>query len=162
MKHQPLRSYASKHATILATCALAAAVSCGDKDKNETPVNPVSLPGNASSLDIGTKVGNGRVIETGQINVPTSTKWTRVYPIDKNRLVLAGHVEGEAYALITNDRGATWKAHQARADGIVTWGVGTDGTVVLTTAKREMHTEKVTADKEVKISKNREGGSLSE
>ncbi|NUP09948.1 MAG: hypothetical protein HOW73_28200 [Polyangiaceae bacterium] len=126
-------------AIILGVCAATGGgcSGCGNKDKDQAPINAVALPGNATPMDIGTKVGNGRVIETGQINVPTSTKWTRVYPASETRLVLGGNVEGEAYALITNDRGASWKAHSARAEGITTWSVGTDGTVVLAIAKRE-------------------------
>lgn len=111
---------------------------CGDDGKKDAPINPISLPGNATSLDIGTKVGNGRVMETGSVNVPTAAKWTRVFPLDKSRLYLGGHVEGEAFALVTTDRGASWKALSARADGIVTWSVGADGTAVVAIAKREI------------------------
>ncbi|MBK8938093.1 MAG: hypothetical protein IPM79_10725 [Polyangiaceae bacterium] len=134
----PSHLHPARVSVVAGLTALSALASCGDKDKNQTPINAVALPGNASSLDIGTKVGNGRVIETGQLNVPTAVKWTRVFVLDKNRFFLGGHVETEAFALITSDRGATWKALSAPSDGIANWSVGADGTMVLSVAKREI------------------------
>ncbi len=118
-----------------ATCALVSAA-CSGKEQKEPPVNPPSLPGNTTQLDIGTKVGNGRVIDVAGVDVSTSTKWTRVLPLDKDRLVLAGDVGGESFAFTTSDRGKSWQAINTKADGIVTWSAGTDGTLVMTSAKR--------------------------
>lgn len=116
---------------------LALLSSCKGDNKGPAPTQ-ITLPGNASKVDIGTKVGNGRVIDVASQIPPTSTQWTRIYPIDKNAFFMGGHVPGEAFALYTDNRGSTWKSFSSKADGIVTWSVGTDGTAVMTIAKREI------------------------
>jgi len=118
--------------------ALLLSASCGGKKEKEPPVNPPSLPGNTTQLDIGTKVGNGRSVDVGGVDISTSVKWTRLLVLDKDKLVLAGDVGGEAYALVTNDRGKSWTGHATKADGLVSWSVGVDGTLVLATAKRQI------------------------
>lgn len=120
-------------------CLLAVSLlACGSKTDKEPPVNPPSLPGNTTQLDIGTKVGNGRGVDVGAVDLSTSMKWSRLIPLDKDRMVLAGDVGGEAGALITNDRGKSWVGHATKADGMVNWSVGMDGTLVLAIAKRQI------------------------
>ncbi len=119
------------------TLGCLAATGCKGKENKDAPLNAISLPGKASRNDIGTKLGNGAVVDTGQTNVPTSVQWTRIYADkDKSRLVLGGSVQGEAYALITTDKGKTWKAFTSKVDGNVAWSVGTDGYVVAAVSKR--------------------------
>lgn len=122
---------------VAAPLALATSA-CGDKNKDQAPVNPPSLPGNASPIDIGTKVGNGRVIDIPGVDISTSTKWTRLATLDKDRGFLGGDVAGEAFAFLTSDRGRSWTGFASKVDGIPTWSVGIDGTVVLTVAKRQI------------------------
>lgn len=116
--------------------ALLVGLSCSGKKEEPPPINPPSLPGNTSTSEIGTKIGNGRVVNLLGVDVSSATNWTRVVPLDRQRVVLAGDVGGEAYALISNDRGVSWMAHQTKSDGITTWSVGADGTVVLGIARR--------------------------
>ncbi|MBL8739982.1 MAG: hypothetical protein JNK04_02775, partial [Myxococcales bacterium] len=118
--------------------AAALVCSCGGKKDDQPPVNPPSLPGNTTQLDIGTKVGNGRGIDVGAVDISTSVKWSRLLPLDKDRMVLAGDVGGEAFALVTNDRGKSWLGHATKADGLANWSVGVDGTLVLAIAKRQI------------------------
>jgi hypothetical protein len=119
---------------IVATALWIAA--CSGKKEEPPPINPPSLPGNTSTSEIGTKVGNGRVLNLLGVDVSSVTNWTRVVPLDKQRVALAGDVNGEAFALISNDRGVSWSAHHTKSDGITTWSVGADGTLVMGIAKR--------------------------
>ena len=113
-------------------------LSCSGKKEEPPPINPPSLPGNTSSSEIGTKIGNGRVVNLVGVDVSSATNWTRVYPLDRQRVVMAGDVGGEAFALVSNDRGVSWSAQQTKSDGITTWSVGADGTLVMGIAKRQI------------------------
>lgn len=95
-------------------------------------------PSVATPKDIGTEIGNGRALETGAVEVSTTTQWTRIVPIDKDTLAIAGDTNGDAVALVTKDGGRSFYAHALKSSGIVRWSVGVDGTVVLSTAVRQI------------------------
>ncbi len=125
-------------ARVAPAIALAFVVACSGKKKNEDPMDIPAPPNVATQKDIGTEIGNGRSLDTGAVDVPTTTKFTRLVALDKDKGVVAGEIAGDAVALTTNDGGRSFTAYATKTSGMVTWSVGADGTVVLTSAVRQI------------------------
>jgi len=68
---------------------------------------------------------------------PSTTEWTRVFPIDKKRLVIAGSSPTEAVAILTEDAGETWRALSTEKKRWASWSFGEDGALLLATGTRE-------------------------
>jgi hypothetical protein len=119
--------------------ALAGCKGCGKNEDNQPPIGVPAPPRVATQQDIGTEIGNGRILDTGATDVSTSMKWSRIVPLTKEQAVIAGDVEGEACALATKDGGRSFFAYCTKIDmPLVTWSVGSDGTAVLSTARRQI------------------------
>ncbi|MFO0547921.1 MAG: hypothetical protein U0271_06015 [Polyangiaceae bacterium] len=122
---------------VLAVVAAATlASSCGDKKKDDPNLNSPPPPNVTTLIDIGTKIGTGRVVDTTPVEISTAAQWKKVVVLNSTTALLGGTVPSEAFALTTTNAGRVWSGMSARVDGIATWSAGEDGTLVLTQAKR--------------------------
>ncbi|WP_437674321.1 hypothetical protein [Sorangium sp. So ce131] len=115
--------------------ALAALLSVGCKKREkEAPIHVPPPQGAASADELTTAVGQARGLNSAL--APTSTRWRRVFVLDEKRAVVAGEIETEAIALVTENAGRTWRALRRPREGWSTWSVGQDGTTVLAVGPR--------------------------
>jgi len=125
-------------APLLAALVAVAVVGCGGKKGDEQPMDIPAPPNVATQKDIGTEIGNGRVLETGSVDISTTLELNRLVPFEKDKAVIAGTTNDLAIALVTMDGGRSFNAFSQKSPGILSWGVGGDGTVVLTSARRQI------------------------
>jgi hypothetical protein len=111
---------------------------CGKQNDAPAAVDVPAPPNVSTPRDIGTKIGNGRALEAGTVDISTATRWTRVVPLEGSKAALGGGVEGTATAMTTVDGGRSFKAHSTPVTGEPTWSVGGDGSLVLAVAKRRI------------------------
>ncbi len=64
-------------------------------------------------------------------------RWTRVFPIDDKRALIAGEVVDESIALVTDDGGATWRSFKMRREAWSSWSVSGDGAIVVAAGGRD-------------------------
>ncbi|AUX47892.1 hypothetical protein SOCE26_094180 [Sorangium cellulosum] len=119
-------------ATAIALVALLA-VGCKKKEK-EAPIHVPPPQGAASADELTTAIGQARGLNSAL--APTSTRWRRVFVLDDKHAVVAGEIETEAIALVTENAGRTWRALRRPREGWSTWSVGQDGTTVLAVGPR--------------------------
>ncbi len=92
--------------------------------------------GQATEDIVATGIGNGLGMRPGR--PPSSTKWEHVFVLDGQRAILTGRALDKTYAIMTDDRGQSWKKLEADAPQFAAWGTDTDGHMALvagTTAK---------------------------
>ena len=92
--------------------------------------------GQATEDIVATGVGNGLGMRPGR--PPSSTQWEHVFVLDAQRAILTGRALDKTYAIMTDDRGRSWKLLSAEAPHFAAWGADADAHVALvvgTTAK---------------------------
>jgi hypothetical protein len=131
-----LRGAALRNAlTLVVAGAVALApLGCGKK-KEEKPISAPPPRGAASIDELTTGLGVARGLDANL--APTSTEWRRVLVFDDKHAILAGDIANDAVALVTTDAGKTWRSLRSERDGWSSWGIGADGTAVLTIGARE-------------------------
>lgn len=116
---------------------LALAGGCDRCKKKETEAEVVEPPppGGASQELVSTSIGNGIGLPANL--APTSAEWDHVVVVDGNTAVVHGHMQDEAIAIRTTDRGRTWRALRASPGAYQSWGTGRDGASVLAGGERK-------------------------
>lgn len=116
----------------LLALGLAACDSC--KKEEDKPVEaPKPTLGGATADMVVTEIGNGLGISTG---VPTSTVWESTYGMG-DVVMMLGRAADVAVALRSLDKGRTWLAQQTKVEPWHSWGSAADGTVILSSGKRQ-------------------------
>ncbi|MEM1030197.1 MAG: hypothetical protein AAGN82_07605 [Myxococcota bacterium] len=119
----------------LAHLALTVALTgCGGCDEEEPPVEAPVLPeaqGQATEDVVATGIGNGLAMRPGR--PPSSVRWQRVLVIDENRALLTGRALDRTFAVVTDDRGQSWRMLSADAPSFAGWAADADGHIALVT-----------------------------
>jgi hypothetical protein len=111
------------------------ALSCGQKKEEPPVIAPAPPQGAASADELTTPLGQAHGLEESLL--PSTAVWTRVFVLDEQRALVAGHAATEAVALFTDDAGKTWRSFRRERDAWSSWGVGADGAIVLGFGSRE-------------------------
>lgn len=123
-------------AAVLAVSAFSASWS-GCKCNKETDTASDAGPpprGRSSTKELSTNIGSARGLSG---IAPSTTEWTRVFPIDGDRLVIAGSSPTEAVAILTDDGGETWRALSTEKKRWASWSFGEEGALLLANGTRE-------------------------
>lgn len=132
------RSFSSRALLALSMVSIVGCDSCKKEKAQPDPIGVPAPPRVTTQQEIGTEIGNGRVLDTPGTEISTSMRWTRQFT-DKDTAILAGDVEGEACAIVSTDGGRSFSPYCTKVDSpILTWSVGEDGTAVLTAARRQI------------------------
>jgi hypothetical protein len=107
--------------------------SCKKKPKPEKPLP--TQEGGATEDEVKTGIGFG--LGLGTSLAPTSTQWERVIVIDDKTAVVWGRALDDAIAIRTTDGGRTWDSYRAKVGNYASWGVGSDGALVLAAGERK-------------------------
>lgn len=103
---------------------------CKKDEKAAEQVPPPATEGRATRDQINTQIGYGLAIDA---KAPSSTRWDQVFVVDETTAVIAGRALDEAIALVTTDKGRSFRAYRADAEDWQRWGAGPSGAVALVT-----------------------------
>jgi len=113
---------------------LSSLAGCDSCKKDEEPKEKPTIPaaqGQATEDIVATGIGNGMGMRPAR--PPSSTKWDHVFVLDGQRAILTGRALDNTYAVMTDDRGQSWKKLTAEAPQFAAWGTDSDGHLALVT-----------------------------